>query len=73
MGERYGRTPAQMVLRWHLQLGDVAIPKSVTPSRIAENLDVLGVEHTAEDLAVIDGLATGERIGADPDTFALGA
>ncbi|MGE3285080.1 MAG: aldo/keto reductase [Pseudonocardia sp.] len=72
VGARYGKSPAQVILRWHLQLGNVVIPKSVTPSRIAENLDVFDVELAAEDLAVIDALATGQRIGPDPDTFAAG-
>ncbi|MGD9532096.1 aldo/keto reductase [Pseudonocardia sp.] len=72
VGERHGKTPAQVILRWHLQLGNVVIPKSVTPSRIAENLDVFDFELGAEDLAVIDGLATGRRLGPDPDTFAAG-
>lgn len=63
-----GRTPAQVVLRWHLQLGTVAIPKSVTPSRIAENLDVFGFDLGPDEMAAIAGLdAPGGRIGADPD------
>ncbi len=66
---KHGRTVAQVVLRWHLQNGIVAIPKSVTPSRIAENLDVTGFELDAEDLAAIAGVATGTRIGPDPQGF----
>ena len=66
----HGRTPAQVVLRWHLQLGNVVIPKSVTPSRIAENLDVFGFELTTEEMAAISALDAGTRIGPDPDTFA---
>ncbi|NTW42497.1 MAG: aldo/keto reductase [Cellulomonadaceae bacterium] len=63
----HGRTPAQVMLRWHLQQGRSAIPKSVTPSRIAENLDVLGFDLSPGQLAAIDGLDTGVRGGPDPD------
>ncbi|MFE6867077.1 aldo/keto reductase [Kitasatospora sp. NPDC057692] len=66
---KHGRTVAQVVLRWHLQSGVIAIPKSVTPSRIKENLDVSGFELDAEDLAAIAGIATGTRIGPDPQGF----
>ncbi|WP_380281333.1 aldo/keto reductase [Kitasatospora purpeofusca] len=66
---KHGRTVAQVVLRWHLQSGIVAIPKSVTPARIKENLDVAGFELDAEDLAAIAGIATGTRIGPDPQDF----
>ncbi|HJP79235.1 MAG TPA: aldo/keto reductase [Pseudonocardiaceae bacterium] len=69
IAKRLGRTPAQVVLRWHLQLGNVVIPKSVTPSRIAENLDVFGFELTGEDMAALTGLDQGLRTGPDPDTF----
>ncbi|MGC5010853.1 aldo/keto reductase [Streptosporangium sp. DT93] len=65
----YGRTPAQVVLRWHLELGNVVIPKSVTPSRIRENLDVSGFALTDEDMARIAELDTGTRTGPDPDAF----
>lgn len=65
------RTPAQVVLRWHLQLGNVVIPKSVTPRRIAENLDVFGFELSAEQLAAIAALDRGERIGFDPDEMEM--
>lgn len=66
---KHGRTPAQVVLRWHLQLGNVVIPKSVTPSRIKENLDVFGFELDAGDLAAIDALDNGGRLGPDPSAF----
>ncbi|NUT32749.1 MAG: aldo/keto reductase [Hamadaea sp.] len=63
-----GRTPAQVVLRWHLQQGVVAIPKSVTPARIAENIDVFGFELGPDEMAAIGALdSAGGRIGADPD------
>jgi len=66
---RHGRTPAQVVLRWHLQQGRLAIPKSVTPSRIRENLDVFGFGLDAGELAAIDALDRGGRTGPDPRTF----
>ncbi|GAA4843340.1 aldo/keto reductase [Luteimicrobium xylanilyticum] len=63
----HGCTPAQVMLRWHLQEGRSAIPKSVTPSRIAENFDVTGFELTADEVASIDALDTGHRGGPDPE------
>ncbi|PPF45026.1 aldo/keto reductase [Rathayibacter rathayi] len=63
---KHGVSPARAVLRWHVQLGVVVIPKSVTPERIRENLDVFGFTLDEEDLATIAGLATGERTGRDP-------
>ncbi|MFF4579524.1 aldo/keto reductase [Streptomyces sp. NPDC001373] len=67
---KHGRSAAQVVLRWHLRLGTIVIPKSVTPSRIRENLDVFGFELDAEDLAALDALgADGGRIGPDPAVF----
>jgi diketogulonate reductase-like aldo/keto reductase len=64
-----GRTPAQVVLRWHIQLGCVVIPKSVTPERIRENLAVADFELDDADLAAIAELNTGERLGPDPEVF----
>ncbi|MBZ2409431.1 aldo/keto reductase [Streptomyces sp. L06] len=69
LAARHGRTPAQIVLRWHLQLGNVVIPKSVTPSRIRENLDVLGFTLTADDMTALATLDEGVRTGPDPDTL----
>jgi 2,5-diketo-D-gluconate reductase A len=69
LAEAHGRTPAQVVLRWHLQLGNVVIPKSVTPGRIEENFDLFGFELDAADMDAIAALDRGERIGPDPDTF----
>ncbi len=63
------RTPAQVILRWHLQLGNVVIPKSVTPERIRENIEVCDFTLSAEQMAAIDGLDSGSRIGPDPATF----
>ncbi|HTZ42921.1 MAG TPA: aldo/keto reductase [Jatrophihabitans sp.] len=69
IADRVGKSPAQVVLRWHLQLGNVVLPKSVTPSRIRENLELFDFSLTDEDLAAIATLETGERIGPNPDTF----
>ncbi|WP_031518059.1 aldo/keto reductase [Streptomyces sp. NRRL F-5123] len=69
VAERHGRTPAQVVLRWHLQLGNVVIPKSVTPSRIRENIDVFDFALAPEDLAELAALDDGTRLGPDPDAF----
>ncbi|MCD0480909.1 aldo/keto reductase [Streptacidiphilus sp. ASG 303] len=69
VAEKHGTTPAQAVLRWHLQLGNVVIPKSVTPERIRANIDVTGFELDADDMAAIGALESGTRIGPDPDAF----
>jgi 2,5-diketo-D-gluconate reductase A len=69
LAEKYGKSPAQVVLRWHLQLGNVVIPKSVTPKRIEENLDVFDFELAPDDLSAITALDRGERTGPNPDTF----
>jgi diketogulonate reductase-like aldo/keto reductase len=63
----HGKTPAQVMLRWHLQQGRSAIPKSTNPARIAENFDVFGFELSPEELKAIDALDTGVRSGPDPD------
>lgn len=65
----HGVTPAQVVIAWHLAIGNVVFPKSVTDSRIVENLAAADVELTADDLAAIEGLDRGLRIGPDPDAF----
>jgi 2,5-diketo-D-gluconate reductase A len=66
----HGRTPAQVVLRWHIESGLVVIPKTATPARIAENFDLFGFGLTAEDHAAIAGLDKSDgRIGPDPATF----
>jgi len=69
VAKRIGRSAAQVVLRWHLQLGNIVIPKSVTPERIRENVDIFDFALSAEDVEMIEGLDRGERIGPDPDTF----
>lgn len=68
LAKKHGKSPAQVVLRWHLQLGNVVIPKSVTPARIAENIDVFDFALDNDDMAAIADLETGVRVGGDPDT-----
>ncbi|MBF4571113.1 aldo/keto reductase [Herbiconiux sp. VKM Ac-1786] len=67
LAAKHGRSPAQIVLRWHVQLGLAVIPKSVTPARIVENLDVFDFTLDDSDLAAIASLETGERTGVDPN------
>ena len=70
IAERAGQTPAQVVLRWHIERGDIIFPKSVTASRIRENFDIFGFELSGEDVEAISALNKDERTGPDPDTFA---
>ncbi len=71
IAERVGRTPAQVVLRWHIQRDNIVFPKSVTPERIRENFELFDFELSDEDVAAIDSLDKGGsgRTGPDPDTF----
>lgn len=69
LAAQHGKSPAQIVLRWHLQAGRIVIPKSVTPSRIAENIDVFDFELTDADLKQIDSLERDYRTGPHPDRF----
>jgi 2,5-diketo-D-gluconate reductase A len=66
---KHGRTAAQVVLRWHIQLGTIVFPKSSSPERIKQNIDVFGFELDDEDMTVIGKLDSGRRTGPDPDTF----
>lgn len=66
LATKYGKSPAQVVIRWHLQHGLVVIPKSTNQSRIQENIDVFDFELSPEDMALIDSLETGKRIGPNP-------
>lgn len=69
LAAKYKKTPAQIVLRWARQHGVIAIPKSITPSRIEENANVFDFELSAEDMDRIDGLNQNKRLGPDPDNF----
>ena len=69
IAEEHSVTTGQVVIRWHLQLGNVVIPKSVTPERIEQNFDVFGFELADHEMAAIEALDAGERTGPDPDAF----
>jgi 2,5-diketo-D-gluconate reductase A len=69
IAEAHGKTPAQVVLRWHIQLGNVVFPKSVTVDRIRQNIDIFDFELSQDEMAAIEALDRGERTGPDPDTF----
>jgi diketogulonate reductase-like aldo/keto reductase len=73
IAEAHGKTPAQVMIRWHLQQGRSAIPKSVNPTRIAENFDVFDFELSATELAALDALDTGVRGGPEPADITLEA
>jgi 2,5-diketo-D-gluconate reductase A len=66
---KHGKTPAQVVLRWHIQLGNVVFPKSVTVERIRENIDIFDFALSAGEMAELEALDRGERTGPDPDEF----
>jgi 2,5-diketo-D-gluconate reductase A len=68
----HDRTPAQVILRWHLQVGNVVIPKSSNSERIRQNFEIFDFELSEDDMAALERLDTRERIGPDPGTFDLG-
>jgi 2,5-diketo-D-gluconate reductase A len=70
IAQRVGKTPAQVILRWHIQRGDIIFPKSVTPSRVKENFDIFDFELADGDVAEISALNKDQRTGPDPDKFA---
>ena len=69
LANSYDKSSAQIILRWHIQHGFIVIPKSVTPNRIQENIDIFDFELSNDDMVTIDGLNQDKRIGADPDNF----
>jgi len=71
IAKAHGKTPAQVMLRWHLQQGRSVIPKSTNPARIAENIDVFDFDLSTDELAAIDALDTGKRGGPEPEVITL--
>ena len=69
IANRYERTPAQVVLRWHVQLGNIVFPKSTSPARMAENFAIFDFELAQTDVALISALNRNERTGPNPDEF----
>jgi 2,5-diketo-D-gluconate reductase A len=65
----HGKTAAQVTLRWHVQLGNIVFPKSVTPERVRENFEIFDFSLTDDEMSAIAGLEKGQRVGPDPDTF----
>ena len=69
LAQKYDKTPAQLVLRWQIQAGNIVFPKSVNPKRMRENIDIFDFELDGDDAVVIDAMNTDHRTGPDPDTF----
>jgi 2,5-diketo-D-gluconate reductase A len=69
IAQAHGKTPAQVTLRWHIQLGNIIFPKSVTESRIRENFEIFDFELTDDEMSTIGSLDQGKRLGPDPDQF----
>ena len=69
LAQKYGKSAAQVVLRWHVQLGNIVFPKSMHAERMRENIDVFDFELSPEDEQAVNGLDAGDRLGPDPDRF----
>jgi 2,5-diketo-D-gluconate reductase A len=69
LADKYGKSPAQVVLRWHVQVGNIVFPKSVNPDRMRENINVFDFELADDDVEAIEAMDAGHRTGPDPDTF----
>jgi 2,5-diketo-D-gluconate reductase A len=69
LADEYGKSPAQVVLRWHVQLGNIVFPKSMRPERMRENIDVYDFELSDDDMQAVSALDTGSRMGPNPNTF----
>ena len=69
LAEKYGKTPAQVVLRWHIQLGNIVFPKSMKPERMRENIGVFDFDLSNDDMDAVSALDRHERTGPDPDRF----
>jgi 2,5-diketo-D-gluconate reductase A len=69
LAKKHGKSPAQVILRWHIQLGNLVIPKTSNPDRLAENIDIFDFELDSEDMHAIAGLDTGVRTSVDPNEF----
>ena len=69
IGEKYGKSAVQVVLRWNLQHGVVTIPKTVKENRIISNADIFDFELSEDEMSIIDALDRGQRFGPDPDNF----
>jgi 2,5-diketo-D-gluconate reductase A len=71
VAKAHGKSPAQAVLRWHVQRGSIIFPKSVTPARVRENFEIFDFELSADEMTQVSALNRDQRIGFDPDTFAM--
>jgi 2,5-diketo-D-gluconate reductase A len=69
LADKYGKSPAQVVLRWHVQLGNIVFPKSMRPERMRENIDVYDFELSDDDMQAVSALDTGSRMGPNPNSF----
>ena len=69
IAERQGKSPAQVILRWHVQRGNIVFPKSQNPDRLKQNFDIFDFELSDDDVLAIDGIGGENRVGPDPETF----